>query len=194
MYANPGGIAELLSGCAGLAWAQPENPNTTGDVGSLEAGDPIPGSYIVVFKDLVDDPAATARSLFSRLDLTTERVCKAATKGFSAEVPEGELRADKSGQKVPTGIKRIAADKSGARAGAGDGRVKADIAILDSGIYRGHEDLNVAGGVNCVGDDKSNWSDPTGHGTHVAGTAAAKDNKIGVVGVAPGRPRSRWPT
>jgi subtilisin family serine protease len=29
-------------------------------------------------------------------------------------------------------------------------------------------------------------TDPNGHGTHVSGTAAAKDNAIGVVGVAPG--------
>jgi hypothetical protein len=32
----------------------------------------------------------------------------------------------------------------------------------------------------------SNWQDDNGHGTHVGGTAAARDNGEGVVGVAPG--------
>ena len=32
----------------------------------------------------------------------------------------------------------------------------------------------------------SSANDDNGHGTHVAGIAAAKDNSIGVVGVAPG--------
>ena len=49
-----------------------------------------------------------------------------------------------------------------------------------------HPDLNVAGGVNCSTSDRTAWQDQNGHGTHVAGTVAAIDNTIGVVGVAPG--------
>jgi len=44
----------------------------------------------------------------------------------------------------------------------------------------------VVGGVNCVGSDPDAWHDDNGHGTHVAGIAAALDNNQGVVGVAPG--------
>ena len=69
-----------------------------------------------------------------------------------------------------------------------DERIDADIAILDSGIYLGHPDLNLVGGVDCVnrGGGKT-WDDVDGHGTLVAGFAAALDNSFGTVGIAPGR-------
>ncbi len=57
-----------------------------------------------------------------------------------------------------------------------------DIAILDSGINP-HKDLNLYKEVYFKGDSPR---DNCGHGTHVAGIAAAKDNDYGVVGVAPG--------
>ena len=69
--------------------------------------------------------------------------------------------------------------------GRDDGGFDVDIAVVDSGVDGSHPDLRVAGGVNCI-DSTSPSYDPTGHGTMVAGLAAAKDNGVGVVGVAPG--------
>jgi subtilisin len=58
-----------------------------------------------------------------------------------------------------------------------------DVAVIDTGIAR-HPDLSIAGGVNC--STGRSYDDGNGHGTHVAGTIAAKDDGNGVVGVAPG--------
>jgi subtilisin family serine protease len=91
-------------------------------------------------------------------------------------------------QTMPSGILRIDADASLTAAihpKEGDDP-NVDIAILDTGIDGRHGDLNVAGGYNCTGRNTNAWGDRNGHGTHVAGTAAAKDNGSGVVGVAPG--------
>jgi minor extracellular protease Epr len=57
------------------------------------------------------------------------------------------------------------------------------IAILDTGISP-HKDLKIAGGISFV-SYTSSYFDDNGHGTHVAGIIAAKNNSIGVVGVAP---------
>lgn len=61
------------------------------------------------------------------------------------------------------------------------------IAVLDTGISNSHPDLTVSGGINLAGKSKKKkWDDDNGHGTHVAGIIAAKNNSIGVVGTAPG--------
>ncbi len=59
--------------------------------------------------------------------------------------------------------------------------------MIDTGIDFTHPDLNVDTGRSrtYVGGTPA---DENGHGTHVAGTIAAKDNTFGVVGVAPGAP------
>ena len=61
--------------------------------------------------------------------------------------------------------------------------------IIDSGIDLDHPDLNVGYGANFVtlgaNYDPEDMQDAAGHGTHVAGTIAAIDNEIDVIGVAP---------
>lgn len=84
-------------------------------------------------------------------------------------------------QTVPTGIRRIGAE-SLVNKGMGVG-----VAVIDTGIDLTHPDLvaNIAPiSKTCVRGTTS-AQDDNGHGTHVAGTIAAANNTIGVVGVAP---------
>jgi len=85
-------------------------------------------------------------------------------------------------QQIDWGIYRINAPATWATT-TGNG-VK--IAIIDTGISKTHPDLTVSGGINLVGTSSNKkWDDDNGHGTHVAGIIAARNNIIGVVGVAP---------
>lgn len=89
-------------------------------------------------------------------------------------------------QTLPWGIDKIDADISSTLAGNGSGAISNVRAyILDTGVDAGHADLNVTAHVNFAGGPNK---DCNGHGTHVAGSVAARDNTTDVVGVAPGAP------
>ena len=106
-------------------------------------------------------------------------------------------------QETPYGIEQVDADVAIGDGETGDG---VSVAVIDTGIDAQHETLeeNLGegyatedaacttdcdggpfGGGNDIDDCLAPWDDDNDHGTHVAGTAGAADNGVGVLGVAP---------
>ena len=158
--------------------------------------------YIVVLERGVSDPSAVAREHGRKHGAEVEFVYGHALKGYSAAIASSEvagLRRDSrvayverdqqvtaTAQLVPWGIDKIEADQSSTHAGDGSGAVSnVNAYVIDTGIDAGHPDLNVVRHVSFAGGGNK---DCNGHGTHVAGTIAARDNLQDVVGVAPGAP------
>jgi subtilisin family serine protease len=157
---------------------------------SAQAAEPV----IVVLKTGVNSQAVAAlhaRAYGAQVGFVYEGH---ALYGYSARVPANRLealRADENvayveadgvmtttAQTVPWGITKIGA--------AGKPTVSnVNAYVIDTGIDTAHADLNVVGHVNFAGGKNT---DCHGHGTHVAGTVAAKNNTQDVVGVAPDAP------
>jgi subtilisin family serine protease len=189
-------VGALLLAFGGVVLAQARTPQER-----------IPNRYIVVLNDNIRDPAAVADQHAREHGLQLGFVYSHAINGYSAVIPQHRVGAVESDPRVayvesdgmvkaveqvlPWGIDRIDADASSTKAGDG-GLLDAtkntvsnvNAYIIDSGVYASHADLNVVNHVNFRGDGKN--YDCSGHGTHVAGTVAAKDNAQDVVGVAPG--------
>jgi subtilisin family serine protease len=173
----------------------------------------IANSYICVFKNdrvAKDDVPGRANAAAKAQGGAVKHIYRNTIRGFSANMSEqavtamrranpsiayceqdqvvtlGPIRAEarpggggtQPAQTTPWGITRVGgfADGTGKRAW-----------IIDSGIDGSHPDLNVdtARSKDFTGS-RSGWKDESGHGTHVAGTVAAKNNSVGVVGVAAG--------
>jgi subtilisin len=123
----------------------------------------------------------------------SDAAAAALAKNPNVERIERDGIATIDAQTLPTGINRIDADLSPTASitTTGGDLTGVQIYIIDTGI-NAHPDLNLAGGRNFVPSGKStnpaSYGDGNGHGTHVAGTAAARDNTSYVVGVAPGAP------
>ena len=182
-----------------------------------EGGDnTIPGRYIVVFKDHVGNPGASAREHARKHRFELTHIYKKALKGFSARLSSRTLKilsADPSvalvepdrqvwalPQPLSTGVDRIDADLNATAAIDGGGNpLNVNVAIIDTGVDLDHEDLRVRpagegfasyalilGSSISCGFYQDTPDDGHGHGSHVAGIVGALDNNIGVVGVAPG--------
>src|SRR5215203_3165256 len=191
----------MVLACAGVVWAQESNNPGRGQ-GPPEGV--IPGQYIVVFDEgEVKDPTAVAREHAQGHGAEVLYTYQYALEGYAARIPaqrldevrndprvayvEPDQTAEIAAQTLPWGIKRVEAHLSSTRAGNGSGAVSnVNAYIIDTGLDKLHRDLYVKNHVNFTGDGRNR--DCNGHGTHVAGTVAAKDNSRDVVGVAPGAP------
>lgn len=160
----------------------------------------IQGQYIVVLSNDSDLQNEIGKAKLKGAEILQEY--KHTIKGFAVKVQndqvldlikknnpsisyiEPDYEVQTFAQILPTGINRIDADLSSTASGDGLNSVNVDIAIIDTGIDLTHPDLNVYKQVSFV-KGKKTGNDDNGHGTHVAGTAAAKDNSGGVVGIAP---------
>lgn len=132
-----------------------------------------------------------------------------AIKGFSVKIPPGQLKklendpsvlrvsedqiitliepsakpggddVQATAQTIPWGITRV---------GGGVNYTGSNVAwIIDTGIDLDHPDLNVDASRSAWFVSRvSSANDDNGHGTHVAGTVAAINNGVGVIGVAAG--------
>jgi subtilisin len=163
----------------------------------------IPDHYIIHVKPGMD-PAALA----SKHRLKADYVYSHALHGFAAHLTPGalqKLKADPSiegisednvvyafkkpgsggttgstgAQTVPEGVKRI---------GAAPGTVgftgsQVGVAVVDTGLDLAHADLNAS--IVSWSAYGGTGQDDEGHGTHVGGIIAARNNSIDVVGVAP---------
>jgi len=162
---------------------------------------PISGKYIVLLK-----AGVTPETVAAGHGLAHDFVYRTAVNGFAGSIPPGRLRAlqndprveaivqdnavyafakpggggSSTGQVVPEGVKRIGATPGllGVT-GAGIG-----VAVVDTGVDLHHADLDSP--VDAFSSFGGSAQDDNGHGTHVAGIIAAKNNGYDVVGVAPG--------
>ena len=160
--------------------------------------------YLVTFKEGVD-VASTAREMAQARGFAIRFLRRHAAPGFSAVIPEPQAEALRSDPRVlivekdgpvslirpiiearpggggggsqttPWGITRVG--------GAGDGTGKTAW-VIDTGIDLAHADLNTNRNCHANFARGRDANDGNGHGTHVAGTIAARKNSIDVVGVA----------
>lgn len=180
---------------------------------SANAGDPIPNSYICTFVPGPISTGSEARSSAAAVSGKVTHIYSHVLSGFSAHMSATAVQkmmaknplirnctqdrlasipptivgtvtargtpplGGSSAQTVPWGVKRV----------GGPGNSSGTAWIIDTGIDLTHPDLNVSTTDNISfldGDTSPN--DANGHGTHVAGIIAARNNTIGVVGVAAG--------
>ena len=193
-------------GGMGIALSSPAQAQSV----SAKAGDKIAGSYICVFKKS-DVSRGNVRAEAVRLRSANggqlKRVYTHTIRGFHTNMSatavermerlspniayceqdqvvttqQGKGKPGGGGgtspaQETPWGIARVNGGKAGTFKTAW---------VIDTGVDLDHPDLNVDVARSAYFTGRSP-DDENGHGTHVAGTIAAIDNTIGVIGVAPG--------
>ena len=158
--------------------------------------------YMVTLRDDVADVRGAAAEIGLRGGFAPVAIREHAARGFDAIIPPAALQRVRNDPRVlmveEDGVVTLRLPHEAARpgggaqstpwgitkvGGAGDGTGRTAW-IIDTGIDLDHPDLNTSRSCHRSFTTNSSPDDGNGHGTHVAGTIAAKNNGIDVVGVA----------
>jgi subtilisin family serine protease len=174
-----------------------------GPAGAGEPAPPPPADVIVIFRDgmtafqrdqVLRRAGAVPTRHFERISAAAAHLPSPFARAALEQdplvvgvVPDRPIQAHRkpggggggggSSQVVPEGVKRIGAAEL-QQTGSGVG-----VAVVDTGLDLSHLDLSVR--AECFGAFTGACQDDNGHGTHVGGIIAARNNAIDVVGVAP---------
>ncbi|HEU0301329.1 MAG TPA: S8 family serine peptidase [Longimicrobium sp.] len=187
----------LLAALAACDDGRPELPTAapgplSGDVRFLGAEDPVPGRYIVAFReDRVGSAAAAAQELVPALGGKVHFTYEHALKGFAADLSPAAVQALLADPRVayvaqdgmvmpadtqtsaPWGLDRIDQRDQPLNALYTYDRTGAGVTayVIDTGILTAHTEFGgrASVGGDFVGDGEDG-QDCNGHGTHVAGT------------------------
>jgi len=152
------------------------------------------GDVIVIFRDGTDPGArdlilrqagAAPRRHYRVVTAAAAHLPHAGVRAFLEQHPSvAQVIPDRPmfahAQVTPAGVSRIGA-APGSLTWTGNG---VGVAVADTGLDFNHLDLRPIG-QGCF-TAYASCQDDNGHGTHVGGTIAARNNTIDVVGVAPG--------
>lgn len=180
-----------------------------------KAGDHIPNSYICVFKAGPISPGSIAQQAVREAGGSVSHVYSHAIKGFAARISATGIAKLRQNNRlidyceqdrvvsIPIAEASFAAGKPGGGGGGsgstqstgwnitrvggpGDGTGRTAW-VIDTGLDFSHPDLVTdQGRSRSFLQNDSSAADAHGHGTHVGGIIGAKNNTIGVVGVAAG--------
>lgn len=195
-----GAIVLLVAACSAPDRI-PVAPSAGGDA-SLRAS--AATAYLVTFRKDVSDVRGVANEMAARGGFALDNVREHAARGFTAHVPPAFVDAIRNDPRVaifePDGVFTLDLPREAARPPGGGGGQQTSYGLLrvggstdgtgktawiiDTGIDLTHPDLNTTRNCHVSFVRSSGPEDKNGHGTHVAGIIAAKNNSIGTLGIA----------